>query len=63
MSNFGIVGWNVYTPNLFVSQQELEEFDGIPAGKYTKGLGQLQVCFDCVFVFVYLRDFATYKTD
>lgn len=49
MSNtFGIVGWNVYTPNQFVSQAALEEFDGIPAGKYTKGLGQQQMGFaDC----------------
>ena len=42
--NVGIVGWNMYTPGMYVSQEELEKFDGIPAGKYTKGLGQLKVC-------------------
>ncbi len=42
-ANVGVVAWNFYTPNMYVSQAEMEKFDGIPAGKYTKGLGQQKV--------------------
>lgn len=36
---------NVYVPGTFVSQTELEKFDGVPAGKYTIGLGQTRMSF------------------
>lgn len=39
-SSFGIVGWNLYVPPAYVSQEKLETFDGAPKGKYTLGLGQ-----------------------
>jgi type II secretory pathway pseudopilin PulG len=38
--NVGILAMEVYTPSTFVSQAALEEHAGIPAGKYTVGLGQ-----------------------
>jgi type II secretory pathway pseudopilin PulG len=38
--NVGILAMEVYTPSTFVSQADLEEHAGIPAGKYTVGLGQ-----------------------
>eukprot|EP00698_Gefionella_okellyi_P004749 TRINITY_DN1435_c0_g1_i1.p1 TRINITY_DN1435_c0_g1~~TRINITY_DN1435_c0_g1_i1.p1 ORF type:complete len:318 (-),score=23.06 TRINITY_DN1435_c0_g1_i1:571-1422(-) len=39
---------DIYFPNLFVSQPELESADGAPKGKYTIGLGQseMAVCTD-----------------
>ena len=36
----GIVNMEVYFPNHFVDQAELEEYDGVSSGKYTIGLGQ-----------------------
>ena len=36
----GILAMEVYTPNTIVSQKALEEHMGVPAGKYTIGLGQ-----------------------
>lgn len=41
----GIVAMEIYFPSLFVDQSKLEEFDGVSSGKYTKGLGQLQMGF------------------
>lgn len=43
--NVGIKAIEVYIPNSFVNQAELEKFDGIPAGKYTIGLGQTNMAF------------------
>jgi hydroxymethylglutaryl-CoA synthase len=43
--NIGIKGIEVYIPGQAVSQVELEKFDGIPAGKYTIGLGQTNMAF------------------
>lgn len=43
--NVGIVGIEVVLPSLFVDQTELEEFDGVSAGKYTVGLGQSRMGF------------------
>ena len=36
----GILAMEVYTPRTFVQQSALEAHNGIPAGKYTIGLGQ-----------------------
>lgn len=38
--NVGILGLEVYAPRVYVSQARLEEYNGVPAGKYTLGLGQ-----------------------
>ncbi|WPK26763.1 hypothetical protein PUMCH_004124 [Australozyma saopauloensis] len=43
--NVGIKALEVYIPSSFVNQEELEKFDGIPAGKYTIGLGQTNMAF------------------
>lgn len=43
--NVGIKALEVYIPSNFVNQEELEKFDGIPAGKYTIGLGQTNMAF------------------
>jgi hydroxymethylglutaryl-CoA synthase len=43
--NIGIKGWSVYVPKTYVEQTELEQFDGVSAGKYTKGLGQDRMAF------------------
>lgn len=42
----GIVGAEVYFPKEYVSQQDLEEYDGVGSGKYCIGLGQknMAVC-------------------
>lgn len=47
--NVGILAMEVYTPYTFVSQEKLESYYGVDAGKYTLGLGQdgLAVCGDC----------------
>lgn len=39
----------LYFPSQYVDQAELEQFDGVPAGKYTVGLGQARMgfCSDC----------------
>ncbi|KAI8853222.1 hydroxymethylglutaryl-coenzyme A synthase C terminal-domain-containing protein [Chytridium lagenaria] len=46
--NVGIHGVEIYFPKKYVNQTELEQFDGVSAGKYTIGLGQLNmgVCDD-----------------
>jgi hypothetical protein len=36
----GIVAMEVYTPSTYIKQEQLEEHSGVPAGKYTIGLGQ-----------------------
>lgn len=43
--NVGIKAIEVYIPSNYVNQSELEQFDGIPAGKYTIGLGQTNMAF------------------
>lgn len=43
--NVGIKAIEVYIPKNYVNQAELEQFDGIPAGKYTIGLGQTNMAF------------------
>lgn len=43
--NVGIKAIEVYIPSNYVNQAELEKFDGIPAGKYTIGLGQTNMAF------------------
>jgi hydroxymethylglutaryl-CoA synthase len=44
-SDVGIVAIEFYFPAQYVSQTELESFDGASAGKYTVGLGQLSMAF------------------
>ncbi len=41
--NAGIIDIQVYFPNYFIDQAELEEHDKVGKGKYTKGLGQLKM--------------------
>jgi len=43
--NIGIVAMEVYFPSLYVNQEELEEHDKAPKGKYTVGLGQTNMAF------------------
>ena len=49
---FGIEGIEIYFPKTYVDQVEygistltIEKFKGVSAGKYTNGLGQLQLSF------------------
>ncbi|PAA67102.1 hypothetical protein BOX15_Mlig024673g2, partial [Macrostomum lignano] len=44
-SNIGILALEIYFPNQYCDQAELEQFDGVSAGKYTIGLGQAQLGF------------------
>jgi len=46
--NVGILAMQVYTPSTYILQSQLEEHSGVPAGKFTIGLGQhgLAVCGD-----------------
>ncbi|XP_066567562.1 hydroxymethylglutaryl-CoA synthase, cytoplasmic isoform X1 [Amia ocellicauda] len=41
----GIICLEVYVPSQYVDQAELEQFDGVAAGKYTIGLGQAKMGF------------------
>lgn len=41
----GILALEVYFPAQYVEQEELERYDGVEAGKYTRGLGQQQMGF------------------
>ncbi|XP_005816295.2 LOW QUALITY PROTEIN: hydroxymethylglutaryl-CoA synthase, cytoplasmic-like [Xiphophorus maculatus] len=41
----GIITMELYFPSQYVDQAELEEFDGVTAGKYTVGLGQARMGF------------------
>ncbi|CAG7732443.1 unnamed protein product [Allacma fusca] len=43
--NVGILAIELYVPNNYVSQTELEKYDGVSAGKYTIGLGQDRMGF------------------
>ncbi|XP_057674758.1 hydroxymethylglutaryl-CoA synthase, cytoplasmic isoform X2 [Corythoichthys intestinalis] len=45
----GIIAMELYFPSQYVDQAELEQFDGVAAGKYTIGLGQacMGFCSDC----------------
>lgn len=45
MSEVGILGMEVYFPNTYVSQEDLEQFYGVSKGKYTIGLGQQNMAF------------------
>ena len=44
-ADVGIVSLEVYFPNQYVDQSELEEFDGTSSGHYTKGLLQTRMGF------------------
>ena len=41
----GILALDIYFPSQYVDQTELEAFDGVSSGKYTKGLGQTKMGF------------------
>ncbi|TYZ58071.1 hypothetical protein PybrP1_010723 [[Pythium] brassicae (nom. inval.)] len=43
--NVGVLAMEVYFPRYFVAQSDLERYDGVPAGKYTLGLGQDAMAF------------------
>ena len=43
--NLGIIDIEIYFPRYYISQYELEEYDKIPHGKYTVGLGQINMSF------------------
>ena len=43
--NVGILAMELYIPNQFVKQNELERHDGVAEGKYTIGLGQEAMAF------------------
>ncbi len=43
--NLGIIDIQVYFPRYYINQYELEEYDKVPHGKYTVGLGQTNMSF------------------
>ena len=43
--NLGIIDIQIYFPRYYISQYELEEYDKVPHGKYTIGLGQINMSF------------------
>ncbi|XP_030748153.1 hydroxymethylglutaryl-CoA synthase 1 [Sitophilus oryzae] len=43
--NVGILALEIYFPSQYVDQTELEQYDGVSAGKYTIGLGQQRMGF------------------
>lgn len=43
--NVGILAIEVYIPESYVCQADLEVYDKVPEGKYTKGLGQVEMAF------------------
>ena len=43
--NLGIIDIQIYFPRYYISQYELEEYDKVPHGKYTIGLGQTNMSF------------------
>lgn len=45
IKDVGILGVEIYFPNRYVDQGELEDYDGVSKGKYTVGLGQLKMGF------------------
>ncbi|KAK9468559.1 hydroxymethylglutaryl-coenzyme A synthase C terminal-domain-containing protein [Lipomyces arxii] len=44
-SNVGIKAIEIYVPGQYVDQAEMEQYDGVSAGKYTIGLGQAKMAF------------------
>ena len=44
-TNVGILGLEMYFPKRCISEEDLEEFDGVSKGKYTIGLGQKFMAF------------------
>ncbi|KAL3232558.1 Hydroxymethylglutaryl-CoA synthase [Nakaseomyces bracarensis] len=44
-SNVGIKAIELYLPSQYVSEAELEKYDGVSQGKYTIGLGQTNMAF------------------
>lgn len=44
-NDVGILAVEIYFPNRYVDQTQLEEFDSVSKGKYTVGLGQLKMGF------------------
>ena len=44
-TNVGILGLEMYFPKRCISEDDLEEFDGVSKGKYTIGLGQKFMAF------------------
>lgn len=43
VKDVGLIAVELYFPNTYVDQVDLEKFNGVPAGKYTIGLGQLKM--------------------
>ena len=43
--NLGIIDIEIYFPKYYISQYDLEEYDKVPHGKYTLGLGQTNMSF------------------
>ena len=43
--NLGIIDIQIYFPRYYISQYDLEEYDKVPHGKYTIGLGQTNMSF------------------
>ncbi|KAF0697073.1 Aste57867_12220 [Aphanomyces stellatus] len=43
--NVGILAMEVYFPANYIDQADLEQYDGVGAGKYTKGLSQEKMSF------------------
>ncbi|RHY25092.1 hypothetical protein DYB32_008521, partial [Aphanomyces invadans] len=43
--NVGILAMEVYFPANYIDQSDLEQYDGVGAGKYTKGLAQEKMSF------------------
>ena len=41
--NVGIHGIEVYIPSMYISQDDLEDYNKVSKGKYTKGLGQVSM--------------------
>ena len=41
----GIIDIQIYFPRYYISQKDLENYDKIPSGKYTIGLGQTNISF------------------
>lgn len=44
-NDVGILAMDVYFPSKYVAQEDLERYDGVAAGKYTKGLEQEAISF------------------
>ena len=43
VKDVGLVAVELYFPNTYVDQVDLEKFNKVAAGKYTIGLGQLKM--------------------